>query len=144
MVPNPVPTFAVAAEICLMVINDWAAAGVVFLCAVSARLFLSARYCNMAIGLALVALGHDVLTMENFAILRLMVVYEPFEYQSIGYFWCSHVDSERPIFLAILYGYFLQAICRNSTLLFSWGFWACSSARAFCCFLMSIQFVITL
>jgi hypothetical protein len=27
---------------------------------------------------------------------------------------------------------FLQATFRNFTLLFSWGFWACSSARAFC------------
>jgi hypothetical protein len=102
MVPNSVPTFAVAAEIGPMVIGGWAAAGVVFLCAVSARLFLSARHCNMAVGPALVALGHDALTMEDFAILGLMVVYEPFKYQSVGFFWCSHIDQERPRELAVL------------------------------------------
>jgi hypothetical protein len=68
------PTFAVAAEIRPVIIGGWAAARVVFFCAVSARLCLSARHCNMAVGPALVALGHDALTMEDFAIFGLMVM----------------------------------------------------------------------
>ncbi len=106
MVPNPVPTFAVAAEINPMVIGGWTGAEVVFLCVVSACLFLSARHCNIAIGPALVALGHDALTMEDLAILGLMVVYEPSEYPSVGFFWCCHVNQERPIELAVLQGCF--------------------------------------
>jgi hypothetical protein len=106
MVPNPVPTFAVAAEISPMVIGSWAAAGVVFLCPVSACLFLSARHCDMAVGPTLVALGHDALTMEDFAILGLMVVYEPFKYQSVSFLWCSHIHQEQPRELAVLQGGF--------------------------------------
>jgi hypothetical protein len=41
----------------------------------------------MAIGPALIALGHDALTMENFAILGPIVVYEAFKNQSVGFFW---------------------------------------------------------
>ncbi len=106
MVPNLVPTFAVAAEKRPKVIWGWAAAGVVFLCAVFARLFLSARYCNMAVGPALMALGHDALTMYDLAVLELMVVYEPFKYQSVSFFWCSHIHQEQPRELAVLQGGF--------------------------------------
>ncbi len=60
----------------------------------------------MAVGPALVALGHDLLTLKNFAILGLVVVYELFEYRSIGLFWSSHVNQERPIELAVLQGCF--------------------------------------
>ncbi len=61
----------------------------------------------MAVGPAVVALGHVALTVEDFAISWLMVVYKPFRYQNIGFFWCSHVDQERPIELAVLRGLFL-------------------------------------
>jgi hypothetical protein len=79
-------TFAVAAEMRLVVIWGWAAAIVVLFCAVTACLCLSAHHGNMAIGLALVALGHDALTMEDFAAFRRMVVYEPFKNQGVGLF----------------------------------------------------------
>jgi hypothetical protein len=92
MVPNPVPTFAVAAEISPLIIRGWAAAGVVFLCAVFACLFLSAHHCTMAVSPPLVALGDVALTMEDFTSLGLMVLYETFTYQSVGFFWCSHND----------------------------------------------------
>jgi hypothetical protein len=69
LVSNLVPTFAVAAEMRPVVIRGWAAARVVLFCAVSTRLSLSARYCTMAVGPALVALGHDVPIMEYIAIL---------------------------------------------------------------------------
>ncbi len=78
-------TFAVAAEICRLVIGGGAAARMVFFCAVSARLWLSARHCNVAVGPALVALGYDALTVEDFAILGLMDMYEPFNYQSFSF-----------------------------------------------------------
>ncbi len=100
------PTFAVAAEMRPVVIGGGAAAGVVFFCAVSACLCPSARHCNMAVGPALVALGHDALTMEDFVIFGLMVLYEPFKNQSVGFFWCSHIDKERPVELAVLQGHF--------------------------------------
>ncbi len=69
LVSNPVPTFAVAAEMCPVVM--------VFFCAVPARQCLSAHHCKMAIGPALVALGHDVLNMEDFAIFGLMLGMSP-------------------------------------------------------------------
>jgi hypothetical protein len=75
MVPNPVPTFVDAAEICPVVIGGGAAARVVFLCAVSAHLFLSAHHCDMAIGPALVAFGHNALTNEDVTVFGLIVVY---------------------------------------------------------------------
>ncbi len=62
------PTFAVAAEMHLLVIGGWAAAGVVFFSAVYARLCYTARHCNVAVGAALVALGHDALTMEDLVV----------------------------------------------------------------------------
>ncbi len=79
----------------------------VFFSAVSACLCLSARHINMAVGPALIALGHVALTMENFAKFWLMVVHRAFRYQCIGRFWCSHIDQRRPIQLAILQGLFL-------------------------------------
>ncbi len=53
----------------LVVIGGWAAARVVFYSAVFAFLCFSACHCNRAIDPALVALGHDALTIEDFAIL---------------------------------------------------------------------------
>ncbi len=92
LVSRTVPTFPVAAEMCPVVIGGRTAAWVVFFCAVSARLCLSACHCNMAIGPALVALGHHALTIEHFTILWLMVVNQPFRNQRVGFFWCSHID----------------------------------------------------
>ncbi len=79
LVLNLVPIFVVAAEMRPVLIRGWAAVRMVFFCVVSARLSLSARHCNLALGPALVALGHDALTMEYFAIFGLMVMYEPFK-----------------------------------------------------------------
>ncbi len=70
-------TFAVAAEKCWMVIGCGAAAGMVLFCAVSAHLWLSAHQCNMAVGPALLALGHVALTMKQFTIFWLVVMRKP-------------------------------------------------------------------
>jgi hypothetical protein len=84
LVPNTWSTFAVAAEMPLVIIGSEAVARVVFFCAVSAYLCLSARHCNMAVGPALVALGHISATMYLLAIFWLVVVYKPFRKQSVG------------------------------------------------------------
>jgi hypothetical protein len=46
----------------------------------------------MAVGPALVALGHVALTVEKFAKLWLIVMDKPVGDQSIRFFWCFHVD----------------------------------------------------
>jgi hypothetical protein len=56
--------FAVAAEICWIVFGGGAAAEMVFFCPFSVHLWRSAHHCNMAVGPALVALGHIALTMK--------------------------------------------------------------------------------
>ncbi len=70
----------------LVIIGGCAAARVVFLGAISACLCLSAHHCNMAIGPALAALGHDALTTEDCAIFELMVMYESIKNLSVCYF----------------------------------------------------------
>ncbi len=107
LVPNTMLTFAVAVGMHPVVIGGWAAAWVVFFCAVSACLSPSTRHCNMAIGPALLALGHDALSLENFAIFWLIVVHKTFRYQCVGFIWCSHIDQEWPMQLAIFQGLFL-------------------------------------
>ncbi len=79
LLPDRVSTFAVAAEMHLVVIGGWAAAIVVLFCAVSAHLSLSTRHCNMAVGSALVASSHNSLTMGDFAQFGLIVMYELFK-----------------------------------------------------------------
>ncbi len=106
LVPNPMFTFAVAAEMRLVIIEGCAAARMVFFCAVSARMCLSACECNMDVDPALVALGHEALTMEDFAIFELMVKYEPIKNQSFCFFWCSYVGQERRKELTVLQGCF--------------------------------------
>ncbi len=71
---------------CLVVVRGWALARVVIFCVVFAHLCFSTRHCNIAIGLALIALGHDVLTMEESKISRLMIMYKPFRNSSVGFF----------------------------------------------------------
>jgi hypothetical protein len=61
----------------------------------------------MAVGPALIALGHVALTIKDSANFWLMVVHKAFRYQCIGLFWCSHIDQEQPIQLAVLQGLFL-------------------------------------
>ncbi len=85
-------TFAVAAEIGRMVVGGWTAAGKVFFGTVSARLWLSARHGNMAVGSALVALGHVTLTMKQFTIFWLVVMKKPIGDQSVCFFWSSHIN----------------------------------------------------
>jgi hypothetical protein len=77
---------AVAAKMHCAVIGGRAAARMVFFCAVSAHLWLPARHCNMAIALALVALGHVALTVKSFVILKLMVMQQAFLYESVRLF----------------------------------------------------------
>ncbi len=77
---------AVAAKMGCVVVGAGAAARIVFFCAVSAHLWLPARHCNMAIALALVALGHVALTVKNFAILKLMVMQQAFLYEGVCLF----------------------------------------------------------
>jgi hypothetical protein len=85
-------TFAVAAEVRLIVVRGGAASRVVFFCAVSAGLCLSARHCNVAIGLALVALGHGALTVKKFAVSWLVVMYKPIRNQGVCFFGCSQIN----------------------------------------------------
>ncbi len=92
LVPNPMLTFAIAAGVRPVVVGGWAAARVMLFCAVSACLWLSARHCNMAIGPALVAMGHIALIVKEFDIFWLMVVKKPMRDQSVSFFWCSHVN----------------------------------------------------
>ncbi len=46
----------------------------------------------MAVGPALVALGHVALTVKEFAIFWLMVMNKPIRDKGVCFFWGSHVD----------------------------------------------------
>ncbi len=56
------------------------------LCAVAASLWLLTSHCNMAIMVALKALGHYTLTMEKLTVLELIVVEEALLKKSVCLF----------------------------------------------------------
>jgi hypothetical protein len=64
----------------------------VFFSAVGACLWLPTRYCNIAVALAFVALGHVALTDKNFAFFWLLVVQQAFFYHDVCLVWCSLVN----------------------------------------------------
>ncbi len=70
----------------LVVIGGWAATRGVVFSAVSACLCHSAHHSNMAIGPVIFAVGNDALTMENFTVFGLMVMYEPFKNKGVSIF----------------------------------------------------------
>jgi hypothetical protein len=70
-------TSAVAAEMSLLVIGGGAATQGVIFSSVSACLQLCAQYSNVALNPALVVLCHVALTVNDFVVFWLMVMYKP-------------------------------------------------------------------
>ncbi len=101
-------TLTVGAEMRLIVIGAWTAAWMVFFCRVSTGVCLTTHYSNMAIGPALVALGHSTLTEKHLAVFSLVVVYMPVSNQGACFFTCFHISLEQPTQLAVIQGIFLQ------------------------------------